>query len=78
MENPLTRADLLHVYNALQAFEAELDQLEASGDWFTSDSRDRLDSSKQLLASALGIEEDYEGELEAHELVQRTLTLRFE
>ena len=73
----LTRADLLHVYEALQTFDAELDMLEASADWFVSDSRDRLDSSLQLLADELGIEEsDDIGE--ANDLIQRTLELHFD
>ena len=73
----LTRADLLHVYKALQTFDAELDMLEVSGDWFVSDSRDRLASSLQLLADELGIEEsDDIGE--ANDLIQRTLELHFD
>lgn len=73
----ISKIEAVHVLNALDTFDAELEQLESSEDWFVSDSRDRLESARQILHSILGIEEPtYEFDEESPE--QHTAGLRFE
>ena len=70
------RIDLLHLLKAFDAVEAELEQLESNELWFSSDSLDRVISSKQILHSVLGIEENYK---EDHDEIKcATPELRFE
>ena len=75
-EITLPRSDLVHVLDALDTFEAELEQLEYTRDWFLSDSKDRLASAKQIVCNHLGIE-PYEHEYD-EELEQGTFELLFE
>jgi hypothetical protein len=50
---------LRHVLEAIETFEAELEQLEVDEPWYVPDSRDRLDSAKQILHDHLGIQDEY-------------------
>ena len=70
-------ADLRFVLEALYTFEAELEQLERSEDWFVSDSRDRLESAKQILQDILGIT-DYDYDAEDEDFEQGTSELYFD
>jgi len=71
------RVDLLHILGALESFEAELEQLEYTHDWFVADSADRLASSKQILYGLLGIEH-YEYDEDETEVEQSSLELLFD
>lgn len=60
--------DLKFILNALETFDAELEQLEAVEEWFSSESRDILESAKQLMYTILEIgaqddDEDYESDI---------------
>ena len=71
----LPKRDLEFVLESFETIEAELEALELSEEWFTSDSMDRLISAKQILYSALGIqEEDYDDE----DFEQASLELHFD
>lgn len=61
----LPRRDLEFVLEALESADAELAALEISKDWFASDSRDRLESARQILHTELDIKErEYHEEIE--------------
>ena len=49
--------DLNFLLHAVQTFDAEMEQLEITEDWYSSDSRDLLESAKEILRGILGIEE---------------------
>jgi len=60
--------DLKFILNALETFDAELEQLEAVEEWFSSESRDILESAKQLMYTILEIgaqddDEEYESDI---------------
>jgi len=57
--------DLNFLLHTIQTVDAELEQLEITEDWYSSDSRDLLESAKEILRGILGIEEinyDEDGE----------------
>lgn len=68
------RNELLFVLESLYTFDAELEQLEKDTDWFVSDSRERLEASKQILQDILGIQ-DYEHD---EEVEHDSLELHFD
>lgn len=49
----MTRANMKHILNALEAAEAELEELETSQSWFSSDSLEQIYSSQQILREQL-------------------------
>ena len=69
--------DLEFVLEALYTFEAELDELEHAEEWFVSDSRDRLESAKEILKDILGIT-DYDYDEDSEGIEQGTLELHFD
>lgn len=50
-------ADLNFLLRTLNTLEAEIEQLEITEDWYSSDSRDLLDSATEIIRGHLGIEE---------------------
>jgi len=69
--------DLNFLLHAVQTFDAEMEQLEITEDWYSSESRDILESAKEILRGILGIEEikyDDDGE----EIHQETFELYFD
>lgn len=69
--------DLRFLLNALETFEAELEQLEASEDWFSSDSRDLLASAYLIIRQTIGTHtEEYDDEYD-EEIQQVHYELRF-
>ena len=53
----VNRSEAYHVFQALECFEAELEQLMYTHDWFVSDSVDRLASAKEIMMDWLGIKQ---------------------
>lgn len=49
----VSRADLLHLLEAVQSTKEELRLLEQDADWFVSDVLDILESSEQLILERL-------------------------
>lgn len=49
----LTKADLHHLLDALQAAEEELEQLMYDKEWFVTDVVDQLASAKEIVVSHL-------------------------
>lgn len=59
-------ADLNFLLRTLNTLEAEIEQLEITEDWYSSDSRDLLDSATEIVRGHLGIEEiNYDEDEEA-------------
>lgn len=53
----LTITDLYHLKETIEAVEAEFDLLEYDNEWYVCDVSDLVSSSKQILYSALNIED---------------------
>lgn len=49
----MTRADLFHVFNALEDAEAEFEQLMIEREWFVTEVTDRLLSAKEIIIGEL-------------------------
>lgn len=47
----MTRLELYHVIEALESAKAELEELQASEDWFVSDSLDQIKTALQIAHS---------------------------
>jgi len=71
----LTKADVYHIKDALESFQAELEILENDKEWYVSDSKDRVDSALQILYTVLGI--DPNKGTDENENQPRNLELRF-
>lgn len=49
----MTKADLLHILNALEAAEEEFQQLIYDQEWYVSDVVDQLASAKEIVETQL-------------------------
>lgn len=58
--------DLMFLLETIDTVDAEVEQLEITEDWYSSDSRDLMLSAKEILRGYLGIKEpeEYEEEFE--------------
>lgn len=73
------RADLRFLLRAVETLDAEVEQLEITEDWYSSDSRDLLDTSKEVLRGYLGLhEEEYDEDEYGTAIKQEALELRFD
>ena len=70
----LNYAELMFLLDTVENCEAEIEQLELDHVWYSSDSRDKIDSAKEILRGHLGIKE-IEDDEHGEEPEQATLRL---
>ena len=49
----MNRTELIHILSALEACEAELEQLVASNDWYVTSVTDQVTSAKEIVLGEL-------------------------
>ena len=73
------RNDLRFLLRAVETLDAEVEQLEITEDWYSSDSRDLLETSKEVLKGYLGLhEEEYDEDEYITAAKQEAFELRFD
>ena len=77
---PMTNANMHYMLEAFRSCQLELEELEKSEEWYTSDSLDLVINSRLLLEQELGLiqEEEEEEDEQFHESKQETLELCFD